>query len=136
MRNWFLVLAFLAILFASKSNFSQNHHAAEICSLCVNADMNFLASDELHGRGSGTRDEHLAALYAASLFQSFGLEPAGENGSYIQRAPLPAHLPDGLEKYLKAKGFDQNQRTDTWNALALLRGTDAGTAPAAPKAVI
>ncbi|WP_263357150.1 M28 family peptidase [Acidicapsa ligni] len=114
--------------------------AAEICTTCVHADLNFLASDELHGRGSGTRDEHLAALYAASLFQSFGLEPAGnvpsEGGGYIQRAPLPNPFPKGLEAHLKRNGFDQNQRTDTWNALALLRGTDSGAAPEPVKEVI
>src|SRR5277367_5450171 len=125
------LLVFSLILCASAVTFAQHHPSPRnpspqrsspaICAACVHADLNFLASDELHGRGSGTRDEHLAALYAASLFQSFGLEPAGENGSYIQRAPLPAHFPEGFEKYMKSKGFDQNQRTDTWNALALLR---------------
>ena len=113
---------------------------AEICAACVRAELGFLANDELHGRGSGTRDEHLAALYAASLFQSFGLEPgldpAGENGGYIQRAPLPDPLPEKLAERLKKHGFDQNQRTDTWNVLALLRGTDAGAAPAPLKDVI
>jgi hypothetical protein len=106
---------------------------SEICPACVHAELGFLANDELHGRGSGTRDEHLAALYAASLFQSFGLEPgldpAGENGGYIQRAPLPDPLPEKLAERLKKHGFDQNKRTDTWNVLALLRGTDAGPAP-------
>jgi Zn-dependent M28 family amino/carboxypeptidase len=108
----------------------------EICAACVRAELGFLASDELHGRGSGTRDEHLAALYAASLFESFGLEPAGENGGYIQRAPLPNPFPEKLAEHLKKHGFDQNQRTDTWNALALLRGTDAGAAPNPLKEVI
>lgn len=102
--------------------------------------MDFLASDELHGRGSGTRDEHLAATFAASLFESMGLEsmsiePAGDKG-YIQRAPLPSPFPAGLEKHLKRQGLDQNQRTDTWNALALLRGTQDAPAPAVPKEVI
>ena len=112
------------------------HETAEICGACVHGDLDFLASDELHGRGSGTRDEHLAALYAASLFQSFGLEAAGENGGYIQRAPLPNPLPERLAGYLKKHGFDQNERTDTWNALGLLRGTDAGTGPAVAGEVI
>ncbi len=95
-----------------------------ICVPCAHAELGFLASDELHGRGSGTRDEHLAALYAASLFQSFGLEPAGENGTYIEHAPLPNPLPERLAAHLKQHGFDQNERTDTWNALAMLKGSD------------
>jgi hypothetical protein len=101
---------------------------ASICAGCVRADLDFLASDELHGRGSGTRDEHLAALFAASLFQSFGLEPAlapsGEYGGYIQRAPLPNPFPDRLAAMLKRQGFDPTGRLDTWNAMAILRGSD------------
>ena len=49
----------------------------------VRADMNFLADDDLHGRGSATRDEHIAALFAASQFQALGLEPGGDNGTFI-----------------------------------------------------
>ncbi len=124
----------VALLFsvAATAGFAKGNPIPEICGACVHADLNFLASDELHGRGSGTRDEHLAALYAASLFQSFGLEPAGENGTYIQRAPLPNPLPERLLEYLKRQGLDQNQRTDTWNALAMLKGSD----PEASKEVI
>ena len=32
----------------------------------IHADMEFLADDELHGRGSATRDEHITALFAAA----------------------------------------------------------------------
>ena len=95
--------------------------------------MNFLASDELHGRGSATRDEHLAALYAASLFQAFGLEPAGDSteNPYIERAPIEK-FSDRMQEYMKKQGFDQNERSDTWNAAAILRGTD----PEASKEII
>jgi Peptidase family M28 len=124
MRLRLFVPALLLAFASSQIGFAQQHGSSDICGACVRADLGFLASDELHGRGSGTRDEHLAALYAASLFQSFGLEPAGENGGYIERAPLPDPLPQPLADYLKKHGFDQNQRTDTWNALGLLRGTD------------
>jgi len=50
--------------------------------------MSFLASDVLQGRGSGTRDEWIAASYIASQLELYGVEPAGENGSYFQRAVL------------------------------------------------
>src|SRR5580692_4203332 len=52
----------------------------------VHADMNFLADDELHGRGSATRDEHIAALFVASQLQALGLKPGGDNGTFIQKA--------------------------------------------------
>jgi Zn-dependent M28 family amino/carboxypeptidase len=92
--------------------------------------MSFLASDELQGRGSGTRDEHLAALYAASLFAGFGLEPGGDHGSFLQKAPLPSPLPRPVAGMLN--GFAQVPRTETWNVVGILRGSD----PAASKDAI
>jgi Zn-dependent M28 family amino/carboxypeptidase len=103
---------------------------AQLCSPCVAADMSFLASDELQGRGSGTRDEHLAALYAASLFESFGLEPGGGHGSFLQRAPLPATFPPPVASRLN--GFAHVPRKETWNVVAILKGAD----PVASKDVI
>jgi Zn-dependent M28 family amino/carboxypeptidase len=84
--------------------------------------MAFLADDELHGRGSATRDEHIAALFAAAQFQSLGLEPGGDNGTFVQRVPLPAPLPPPVRQRLD--GFENTPRTETWNAIAILRGTD------------
>ncbi len=87
----------------------------------VRADMSFLADDDLHGRGSATRDEHIAALFAASQFQALGLEPAGDHGTYIQKSALPNPLPDRLQKHLST--FEDTPRKETWNAVAILRGS-------------
>src|SRR5258708_40219385 len=59
----------------------------------VHANMNFLADDELHGRGSATRDEHIAALFIAAQLQSLGLAPGAENRTFLQKGALPAPLP-------------------------------------------
>ncbi|WP_158943076.1 M28 family peptidase [Granulicella sp. S190] len=83
--------------------------------------MNFLADDELHGRGSATRDEHIAALFVASQLQSLGLEPGGDNGTFLQKSPLPDPLPERTRQRL-AK-FQDVPRKETWNAIAILRGT-------------
>jgi hypothetical protein len=88
----------------------------------VRADMAFLADDELHGRGSATRDEHVAALFAVSQFQSLGLQPGGDNGTFLQKIPLPNPLPDRLQKRLS--NFETTPRTETWNAVAILPGSD------------
>ena len=48
--------------------------------------MNFLASDALRGRGSGTPDELVAATYIAAQLQQYGIQPAGDDGTYIQKA--------------------------------------------------
>lgn len=55
----------------------------------VRAHMEFLASDALQGRGSGTRDELIGGRYIAAQLRQFGIEPAGDadasgNKDYIQ----------------------------------------------------
>jgi hypothetical protein len=50
----------------------------------VRAHMEFLAGDALKGRGSGSDEERIAGEYFASLMRQFGIEPAGDDGSYIQ----------------------------------------------------
>ena len=60
--------------------------ANEVCRACIRANMEFLASDALRGRGSSTPDEFLAVTYAATEFQRAGVAPAGENGTYVQMA--------------------------------------------------
>ncbi len=54
----------------------------------IRAHVKYLASDELEGRGVGTRGEKLATEYIASQLQSEGLKPGGDNGTYFQRVPL------------------------------------------------
>ena len=59
----------------------------------VRAAMNFLASDAMQGRGSGTAFERITAEYVGSQFMQFGLEPAGEIGwdgrpGYVQTVTI------------------------------------------------
>jgi Zn-dependent M28 family amino/carboxypeptidase len=82
----------------------------------VRSELGFLASDALNGRGSGTRDEWIAASYIGALMQQWGLEPIGEG--FVQQIEMP-----------------QNAKTtapQTWNAVGRLPGRD----PAAAREVI
>lgn len=54
----------------------------------IRAHLEFLASDALNGRGSGTRDEWIAATYIASQFRRWGLEPFGDDGGYVQQIEM------------------------------------------------
>ncbi len=54
----------------------------------IRADVKYLASDALEGRGTGTRGGDLAADYIAKQFKDAGVEPAGDDGSYFQKVPL------------------------------------------------
>ena len=60
----------------------------KVCSACIQAHEEFLASDAMQGRGSGTHDELVAATYIAAELRAYGIAPAGDNGGYIQTVPL------------------------------------------------
>ena len=64
--------------------------AASIDSEKIRAHVRFLADDLLEGRGPGTRGAELAAKYIGTQFALYGLEPAGDNGTYYQKVPLYA----------------------------------------------
>ena len=63
--------------------------APVIAESTVRAHMEFLASDALQGRGSGTRDEWLAATYIGAQFARFGLEPLGDSGGFVKAIDTP-----------------------------------------------
>src|SRR5467141_1163223 len=47
-----------------------------------------LSSDEMEGRGTGQRGGDLAADYIAKQFASYGLKPAGDNGTFFENVPM------------------------------------------------
>jgi len=53
----------------------------------MRARIAFLASDELKGRNTPSPGLEKAAEYIAGEFREWGLQPAGDNGTYIQRYP-------------------------------------------------
>jgi hypothetical protein len=54
----------------------------------VRADVEFLASDSLEGRDTGSRGYLIAANYVAAQFRAIGLEPAGDKGGWYQQVPF------------------------------------------------
>jgi Zn-dependent M28 family amino/carboxypeptidase len=48
----------------------------------------YLSHDLLEGRGTGQRGGDLTAEYIATQFAEYGLKPAGDHGSYMQKVPL------------------------------------------------
>src|SRR5258708_26470627 len=51
----------------------------------IRAHVRFLADDLLEGGGPGVRGGDLAAKYIATQFALYGLQPAGDNGTYFQQ---------------------------------------------------
>jgi len=118
-----LVLA-LAGPFAAGQGLDASHSISSPAAVERNlrADVGFLASDAMRGRGSATEDEHRAAEYVAAEFARLGLEPGGDNGTYVQAAAIPNPLPDKLAQHMKL--YENVPRTTTWNAAGILRGSD------------
>ncbi|MCR9225733.1 MAG: M28 family metallopeptidase [Hyphomonas sp.] len=54
----------------------------------IEADMRFLASDDLEGREAGTPGYDTAAQYVADRMAALGVTPAGTDGSFFQTVPL------------------------------------------------
>jgi Zn-dependent M28 family amino/carboxypeptidase len=54
----------------------------------IRAHVKFLASDLLEGRGTGQRGGDLAAEYIGAQFESYGLKPAGDGGTFFQNVPM------------------------------------------------
>jgi hypothetical protein len=120
--------------------------------------MGFLASDALNGRGSGTRDEWIAATYIGSQMQRWGIEPLGDAGGFVQRvatgralatSPPVLALPwrsltHGREMLVQSLGagsvqgrlFKLKAQSTAIPAGAFVLLPEAGTPPATPGAAV
>src|SRR3981189_342413 len=54
----------------------------------IREHVKYLSSDAMEGRGTGQRGGDLAADYLAKQFASYGLKPAGDNGTFFQNVPM------------------------------------------------
>ncbi len=91
MKNFYLkqsslIIAFLLLfnLFVVAQKKAVTASKSTIEERNVRASMGFLAGDALQGRGSGTQFEWITAEYFGSMMMQFGIEPAGNNGTFIQ----------------------------------------------------
>ena len=92
----------------------------------------YLASDALEGRNTGSEGHLKAAEYVASQFQQAGLKPAGEDGSFIQRVHfLTKQLDEGQSSLaLRTGGGAQSFRLGE-DAIISTRVDPASTVDAA-----
>ena len=92
----------------------------------VQAHEEFLASDVMAGRGSGTRDEEITATYVASRFIAYGLKPGPGMTTYLQSADIAPVTVNGRTRYRLS---DTPGTRKTFNAIGYLEGSDptAGT---------
>ena len=60
----------------------------------IRVHVRFLSHDLLEGRGTGQRGGDIAAEYIATQFAIYGLKPAGDNGTYLQKVPMVGITPE------------------------------------------
>jgi len=123
--------------------------SAPILERNIRAELGFLASDAMQGRGSGTNYERVAAEYIGSQFRQFGLEAGGDADAtggkgFVQRVSLESakFTESSVLKVTSGGDSDASRKTreagdaklpgateqaeagSTWNAVGVLRGTD------------
>lgn len=83
-RNFWIVLA---AALATAQTLPPAEIAARLTANNLKADVSFLASDALQGRGTPSPGLDIAAEFIAAQFRAAGLDPAGDDG-YFQTAPF------------------------------------------------
>jgi len=74
----------IAILATLAQVHAETERSASVSLEMLRGHINYLASDELGGRGVGSKGIDLAAEYIASQFLKYGILPGGDDGSYFQ----------------------------------------------------
>jgi aminopeptidase YwaD len=82
-----LITALLSLLLTSAA-VAQDRTSVSVCAECIRKNMEFLASDAMRGRGSGTQEELKAAKYIGEQLKAYGIEPAGDLHGYVQKVSL------------------------------------------------
>jgi hypothetical protein len=86
----------------------------------VRADVEFLSSDLLEGRDTGSRGYDIGAAYVASQFRAIGLKPGGTDGGWYEKVPFRRAVHDGTPQATLAIGRQ---------AIALKPATDFAVRP-------
>ena len=90
------LLILLVLLFVSACQESSVEDAAKlITEQSLLEPIEVLSSDEFEGRAPATRGEVLTLNYIIEQFQSMGIEPGMEDGSFLQEFPLLGQQVDG-----------------------------------------
>jgi aminopeptidase YwaD len=81
----FMKLHLLLLLFFAQTAAAQKLKKADKTTLAnLKNHIAYLADDKLEGRRTGTNGEKLASAYLVEQYKKNGLQPRGDNGSYLQ----------------------------------------------------
>ena len=82
------------------------HTESEITARDLRSRVAYLASEMMDGRLTGSDGERRATEYAASILGSYGLEPAGDGGTFFQAFDFTAGVSLGSNNRLVIHGVD------------------------------
>ncbi len=93
----------------------------------LRADIRFLASDLLEGRGPATRGDRLAQAYIQSQLEGLGLAPGAPEGGFVQKVPLVGIRPSfaGPAEFRSARGAVQGVPGENFVASSGVQAAEA-----------
>jgi hypothetical protein len=108
-------VALLATVAAAQTEPTVQQISSRLTANDLKADVSFLASDALQGRGTPSPGLDIAAEYIAAQFRRAGLEPAGDDG-YFQTASYGNVTPnaEGMEFTLETGGKRSRRTRNPW----------------------
>jgi Zn-dependent M28 family amino/carboxypeptidase len=111
-----LTLAILGAALPAAWSAREKAAARRITAAGISAHVRFLADDLLEGRAPASRGSELAMRYIATEYERLGLEPAGDNGGWLQKFDIVGVTPSPVVPMT----FSANGKT-----LALKPGTES-----------
>ncbi|HUP89173.1 MAG TPA: M20/M25/M40 family metallo-hydrolase [Longimicrobiales bacterium] len=104
----FRIASCLAVVLAANASAQTASDAAKAAATITPADVKahiaYIASDELKGRDTPSPGLELAAKYIADHFKTFGLKPAGDSGTFLQRWPYQSKSVDNAKTITELGG--------------------------------
>lgn len=97
--------AALAVLLTLASDLGAQRLAAPMTPEALRTRLEAYAADSMRGRLTGTPDNVKATRWIADELRKIGLEPAGDNGTFLQRVPLSRTAADTAASTIIAAGM-------------------------------
>ena len=85
-------LTLLSLLVLATNAFAQGNTQLRVDGERIKSYIEYLSTDEMMGRQSMTPGYQKAAEWVAAQYEAWGLEPAGDDGTYFQRVPIARGL--------------------------------------------
>ncbi|MGE0708312.1 MAG: M20/M25/M40 family metallo-hydrolase [Planctomycetota bacterium] len=99
-----------SLLLAGAALALAGERSAQVTESELTDHVRYLASDQLEGRDTGSKGERAAGEYISRELASYGLKPAGEDGTWFQTFQVAggASLGDGARLSIAAGGWERD----------------------------